>query len=215
LRRRELLAAGGAGVLMGLGCGPRQPRTVDFAEATRVYQARDYDDVRERWTRHSKLVRDIGTVLEIWATYKSWDFRQAYIETYGELYNVPESERRTLRQAQLEASRTSYEFHVVAQSTEYQWNNLHEQDSVWKIALADGANREIAPASVKLEKLPTMYEMRFFPNRTDFSRTYTLKFPRTGGEGDRRFTGSDSGVLLLRIAGPLGRVETSWIGQSH
>ena len=214
MRRRAFLAAGAAGLgaTWGLGCGPRQPQTVDFAEATRLYQPRDYDGVHGRWTRHGKLIRDIGTVLELWATYKSWDFRQAYIETYGELYGVPESERRVLRQAQLEAARATYEFHVIAQSTEYQWNNLHEEDTVWKIALADAANREVAPTSVKLEKLPNMYEMRFFPNRTDFSRTYTIKFPRTAPEGERRFTGSASGLLLLRISGPLGRVETSWQG---
>ena len=172
-----------------------------------MYQAKDYDDVHERWTRHGKLIRDIGTVLEMWATYKSWDFRQAYIEAYGELYGVPESERRALRQAQLEAARASYEFHVVAQSTEYDWNNLHEEDTVWKIALADAANREIPPTSVKLEKLPDLYEMRFFPNRTYFSRSYTIKFPRGAAEGERRFTGSQSGLLLL-----LPGRRTRWAG---
>jgi hypothetical protein len=147
LNRRELLAAGavGLGSAWGLGCGSRQPKPVDFAEVTRVYQAKDYDDVQARWTRHGKLIRDIGTVLELWATYKSWDFRQAYIEAYSELYGVPESERRLLRQAQLEAARASYEFHVIAQSTEHDWNNLHEEDTVWKISLADAANREVAP----------------------------------------------------------------------
>jgi hypothetical protein len=213
LNRRELLAAGavGLGSAWGLACGSRQPKPVDFAEVTRVYQAKDYDDVHARWTRHGKLIRDIGTVLELWATYKSWDFRQAYIEAYGELYGVPESERRLLRQAQLEAARASYEFHVIAQSTEHEWNNLHEEDTVWKISLADAANREVAPTSVKLEKLPQLYEMRFFPNRTYFSRSYTIKFPRTV-EGERRFSGTQSGLLLLRVAGPLGRVETSWQG---
>ena len=132
----------------------------------------------------------------------------------ADLYNVPESERRALRQAQLEASRASYEFHVVAQSTEYDWNNLHEEDTVWKIVLADAANREIPPSSVKLEKLPDMYEMRFFPNRTYFSRSYTFNFPRAAPEGDRRFTGTQSGLLQLRIAGPLGKVETIWQGTS-
>ena len=216
MTRRELLAAGavGLGSTWGLACAGRQPKPVDFAEATRAYQAKDYDDVHQRWTRHGKLIRDIGTVLELWATYKSWDFRQAYIEAYGELYGVPESERRVLRQAQLEASRASYEFHVISQSTEYDWNNLHEEDTVWKIALADAANREIPPTSVKMEKLPQLYEMRFFPNRTYFSRSYTIKFPRGVAEGERRFTGSQSGLLLFRVAGPLGRVETTWQGRA-
>ena len=55
----------------------------------------------------------------MWATYKSWDFRQAYIEQYAETYGLGEAERRALSQAQLQAARTSYEFHVSAQSTDY------------------------------------------------------------------------------------------------
>jgi hypothetical protein len=210
VKRRQLLRGfAGAGLALTTGCGPRQPKTVDFAEVTRTYTPADYDSVRDRWTRHGRLVRDIGTVLEMWATYKSWDFRQAYVETYGELYGLREAEKRTLRQSQLEASRTNFEFHVVAQSTEYDWNNLEEFDSVWKIALVDAAGRELAPSAVHAEKLPEQYEMRFFPARTDFSRTYVMKFPRAEAEG--RFAGPGSGRLVLRVAGPLGKLETQWI----
>ena len=210
MRRRELLRGiAGAGLALSAGCAPRQPRTVDFSETTRTYTALDYDSVRERWTRHGRLVRDIGTVLEFWATYKSWDFRQAYVEAYGELYGLREAEKRTLRQSQLEAARSHYEFHVVAQSTEYDWNDLGEDDSVWKIALGDAAGRELPPVAVDAEKLPEQYEMRFFPARTDFSRTYLMKFPRADAES--RFSGPGSGRLYLRVAGPLGKLEASWI----
>ena len=184
---------------------------MDFSEETRAYRPTDYDNVRERWTRHARLVRDIGTVLEFWATYKSWDFRQAYVESYGDAYGLREPDRRTLRQSQLEAARSAYEFHVVAQSTEHTWNDLDEGDSVWKISLADAAGREVVPTSVVVEKLPEQYEMRFFPTRTDFSRNYTMKFARTGADADTRFTGPSSGRLSLRIAGPLGKLEASWI----
>jgi len=212
LKRRSLLAgmAGGAGAALLAGCGSRQPKPVDFSEVTRVYRPLDYEDVYERWTRHNKLVRDIGTVLEVWATYKSWDFRQAYVEAYGEAYGLGEADRRNLRQAQLEASRQLYEFHVIAQCTDWKWNDLHQQDSVWKTRLVDGAGRELLPAALKAEKLPDLYEMRFFPARTDFSRTYTISFPRQGQEADRRFTGAGSGRLILRVSGPLGRVESTW-----
>ena len=62
------------------------------------------------------------------------------------------------------------------------------------------------------EKLPTLYELRFFPTRTDFSRTYTARFPRTGGDGaETRFQGSSTGQLIFRLAGPMGRTEVSWV----
>ena len=207
--RREVL---GGLVVVGagfapLGCASSRPPPVDFSDTSRSYQPTDYDRVRDVWTRHDKLVRDIGTVLEVWVTFKSADFRQAYVEQYASIYGLGPEERRELRNAQLEAARTNYEFHVVAQSTEWKWVDLDHRDSVWKIALVDGSGHEIAPSQVSLEKLPELYEMKFFPIRTDFSRSYTMRFPHDGGG---KFAGTATGQLSLKVAGPLGAAVTSW-----
>lgn len=188
-------------------CGSRQPPVVDFSENARVLKPEDYDRVRLAWTRHDKIVRDLGTVLEVWATFKSPEFRQAYVEQYAALYGLGAEERRELLKAQLEAARTSYEFHIVAQSTQWKWNNLEHRDSVWKIALADGAGNEIVPSQVSYERLPELYEMRFFPQKTEFSRTYTIRFPRESGG---KFAGASTGQLNLRVAGPMGSTVASW-----
>jgi hypothetical protein len=201
-------AALGLGLLAGAaGCASRRPPTVDFSDGLKSHQAGDYDRVRETWTRHAKLVRDIGTVLEVWATMKSADFRQAYVQQYGELYGLSADERGQLRTAQLEAARTNYDFHVVAQSTEWKWNELEQKDSVWKITLVDGAGHELAPSQVIFEKLPELYLMRFFPTRTDFSRIYTVRFSRDAAS---KFVGAATGRLTFRVAGPLGASELVW-----
>ncbi len=209
MKRRAVLRVLGA-ALAGGGCGSSKPKPVDFAEVTRKYTPKDYPEVFQRWTRYGKLVRDVGTVIEMWSTYKSWDFRQAYIEQYADAYSLGNAERRALEQSQFQAARTSYEFHVVAQSTDYEWNDLEQKDSVWKITLADRTGGEIAPDGVTVEKLPELYEMRFFPTRTDFSRSYTMRFPRATGETDGRFLGTATGRLVLRVAGPMGRAEVDW-----
>ena len=193
--------------LVGAGCAGRRPPLVDFSEAVTPHEARDYDGVRDTWTRHVKLVRDIGTVLEVWATYKSADFRQAYVQQYGELYGLSPDERVQLRGAQLEAARTSYDFHVVAQSTDWKWNELEQKDSVWKITLIDGAGHELSPSQVTFEKLPELYLMRFFPTRTDFCRIYTVRFAR---EATSKFLGAATGRLTFRVAGPVGAAELTW-----
>jgi hypothetical protein len=191
----------------GAGCAGRQPPLVDLSDAQKNHEARDYDRVRETWTRHVKLVRDIGTVLELWATFKSPEFRQAYVQQYGELYGLSAEDRAQLRTAQLEAARGSYDFHVAAQSTEWKWNELEQKDSVWKITLIDGAGNELPASSVTFEKLPELYLMRFFPNRTDFSRIYTVRFAR---EAASKFLGAATGRLTFRVAGPLGAAEMTW-----
>ena len=207
-RPRAGLRSGAFAVfVLALGCAGRGNPPVDFSDGLKSYEPKDYERVRETWTRHGKLVRDIGTVLEVWATLKSADFRQAYVQQYAEVYGLPAEERAQLRTSQLEAARTVYDFHVVAQSTEWKWNELEQKDSVWKITLVDGAGHEIGPSQVTFEKLPELYLMRFFPRRTEFSRIYTVRFSR---DATGKFGGGASGRLKLRIVGPLGAVELSW-----
>jgi hypothetical protein len=191
------------------GCASSRLQTVDFSDATKHYHGSDYLAVHDAWTRHAKLVQDIGTVMEIWATLKSWDFRQAYIAKYAKVYDLADSERETLAKAQLDTARAVYEIHLVAQSTNDRWVDFGKKDSPWRFTLLDGTGAELAPTSIKPEKLPDAYEGEFFPSRTPFSRTYTLRFVRPD-DGSETFIGPASGRLILRIASPVGRVEVAW-----
>jgi hypothetical protein len=204
----------GLGFYLGIGvavagCASTRPVIVDFSEAHKSYRAEDYSAVHDAWTRHAKLVADIGTVMEIWATVESWEFRQAYIAKYAKVYDLPEGERESLAKAQFDTARAVYEIHLVAQSTNDRWNDLANRDSPWRLTLLDGTGAELAPTTVKVEKLPDAYEGEFFPSRTPFSRTYTLRFVKPDGAG-ATFVGPDSGRLILRLASPVGKVEVTW-----
>ncbi len=196
------------GVAAG-GCATSRPPSLDFSEASKHYRSDDYLAVHDAWTTHTKLVQDVGTVIEIWATFKSWDFRQAYIAKYAKTYDLPEAEREALAKSQQDTARAVYEVHLVAQSTTDKWTDLDRRNSPWRITLLDGTGAELSPSSIKAEKFPEIYEMEFFPSRTPFSRTYTVRFTRPEGGGDS-FVGPDSGRLILRIASPIGKVETVW-----
>jgi hypothetical protein len=190
-------------------CGGQAPQMVDFSEARRNYRPEDYNGVLKSWTRHARVVSDVGTVIEMWGTFKSWSFRQAYVEQWAQVYGLADSERETLYAAQLEAARRYYEFHVAVQTTSYKWNDLEKDASAWRISLLDGTGAEIRPKLIRVEKLPEPYEERFFPYRTPFTRTYLIRFDRTEAERDG-FTGTASGRLVLRTAGPLGRADLVW-----
>ena len=186
-----------------------RPPTVDFSEATKTYRNDDYQGVFEAWTRHAKMLEDIGTVMEIWATFKSWDFRQAYVAKYAKVYDLADSERSALAKSQMETAHAVFEIHLVAQSTNDRWNDFDRRTSPWRITLLDGTGAELAPTSIKVEKLPEIYEYEFFPTRTLFSRTYTLRFVRPEGK-EESFTGPESGLMILRVASPMGKVEVAW-----
>jgi hypothetical protein len=197
-----------------LGCAAPKPIIVDFSEATHEYESRDYTEVYTRWTRHQVVRRDIAdNALEAWVTLKSWDYREAYVEHYAAIYNLSETDKAALRAAQLESSRDAYEFHVTAQSTNYKWNDLEKRSSAWRVTLVDGAGHELAPESVRLEKLPDPYEIEFFPAKGPFTRSYAIRFVKPaaveGKEPD--FIGPRTGSLTLRIASPVGRLELTWL----
>ena len=197
-------------VAVGLaGCATSRPPTVDFSEAAKGYRAGDYTAVFKSWTRHFQLVQDVGTVMEIWATFMSWDFRQAYIAKYAKAYDLPDSERDALAKSQKEAARAVYEIHLVAQSTTDTWIDFEKKSSPWRLTLLDGTGAEIAPTTIKVEKLPELYENEFFPTKTPFSRTYTVRFVRPDGGGES-FAGPTSGRLILRVDSPVGKVEVVW-----
>jgi hypothetical protein len=197
-------------LLAGVGCGTPKPPAVDFSSVPRDYSSDDYPVVYERWTRHEKVVRDTESVLEVWATFKSRDYREAFVARYAEAYALSAADRERLLQAQRELTSATYEFLVTAQSANYRWNDLEKKNSAWRITLVDGKGHEMVPDGFKVEKLPDMFERAFFPVKTPFTKTYSARFPRTSGGRDDEFVGERTGVVILRFAGPLGHADLEW-----
>ncbi|HVZ72555.1 MAG TPA: hypothetical protein VHJ20_09280 [Polyangia bacterium] len=195
-------------VVAAAGCANRKDIVVDFSETPRDYVTKDYERVYERWTRHEAVLRDVDVALEAWATFKSWDFREAYVEHYADVYSLSDADRKTLREAQRDAFHAAYEFHVTAQSADYRWNDLERESSPWRVTLVDALGHELSPEYVRVEKLPDVYEHEFFPSKTPFSKTYAIRFPAGADHGD--FVGLSSGSIVLRIASPAGRLELRW-----
>jgi hypothetical protein len=188
-----------------------KPVAVDFSETPRDYLSKDYEQVYERWTRHQVVFKDEDVALEVWATLKSWDFREAYIERYAGIYGLSEADEKTLRAAQRDDVHAAYEFHITAQATNYKWNDLEKASSAWRATLVDALGHELAPDSIKVVKLPDAYEQAFFPARTPFTKTYAVRFV-VPAEGESAFAGPKTGVLTLRFSSPIGRVELEWHG---
>jgi len=194
-------------VAMGGGCQGDKSVRVDFSDTPRNYFSTDYGEAYLRWTRHEFALREVEKALEVWATYKSWDFREAYVENYASIYSLSDADKSTLRNAQRDAFHKAYEFHVTAQSANYKWNDLEKSSSPWRVTLIDALGHELQSEPIKMEKLPDGYEREFFPSKTPFSKTYSVRFVAPAGN---EFDGIKSGAIILRFASPLGRVEVSW-----
>jgi hypothetical protein len=190
-------------------CATQKQVRVDFSETPRDYLPAEYHDVHRRWTRHDYVLHEhVDKAIEVWASFKSWDFREAYIEHYASVYSLSDADRTTLRQAQRDAYHQAYEFHVIAQSADYTWNDLDKSSSAWRVSLVDALGHEIPSDRIHVEKLPDAYERDFFPDKTPFSKSYSIRF--TMPAGGVEFSGVKSGSITLRIASPIGRVDLLW-----
>lgn len=208
------LAAVLCGALALAGCTHTiaEAKPVDFSDTAHDYKASDYPTVYRNWTRHARLVQEVGTVIEAWGTYKSSEFRQAYIAKYSSVYDLPDHDRSTLTKEQLEASRSTFDFHVSAQTTSDRWNDLERKNSPWRVTLLDEAGTELSPTFIRAVKLPELYESEFFPARTEFTRSFEISFARpTDGQA---FAATGNKQLILRIAGPMGRIDLVWEAKS-
>jgi len=184
---------------------------VDFSDRDRGLRGDEYVSVFHRWTRHDRVAQGADTILEAWGTLKSWEFREAYVERYSDLYGVSNADRVAMKKNQHELERDNLEFVLVAQCWNYKWNDLNKPSSAWRITVVDGAGHELSPDSVHLERLPDLFEREFFPTRTSFSKTYLVRFKRPKEEGG--FMGESSGRLTLRVASPQGQAELVWLGE--
>jgi len=212
--RAGVALAAAALAMAGAGCAlTAKPTVVDFSAEQRDYRAQDYREVYRRWTRHELQTMDLEMVMELWATYKSWDFRQAFIARYAEIYSIGDEDRERLSAAEHEAAGARYEFMVTAQANDYRWNDFERKEkTVWRVALIDGLGKELAPEPIEVKKLPDMYEREFFPAKTPFTRTYVVRFARPP-EGSDDFVGERSGRIALRFAAPFGKSELVWVGR--
>jgi hypothetical protein len=200
-----------AATLFGTGCRSGQPTLVDFSETSRNFLASDYAEVFSRWTRHERLVSaNEGTIIELWGTLKSWEFREAYVEKYAQVYALSPNDKAALLASELKKSKSGFEMHLTVQTSDYRSNDLEKSESPWRLSLVDGTGDEIFKNEIEGLRLPVPYEEAFFPEKTSFSRAYTVVFDRETTKDRPQFGGAASGEITLRVRGPLGGVELTW-----
>lgn len=211
-RRGRLRLAAMLGAVMAVGCFPRAPVVVDFGPPARHFQSGEYREVYDRWTRHGEVLYDTATVLEAWATFRSREFREAFVDRYAAAYQLGAAETARLRQTQESAAATGYDFIVTTQSNEYRWNDLDKSNSPWRATLIDGAGHSVSSDEIREERFPDLFQEAFYPAKTPFSKTFSIHFNQAPEHNDA-FPGVATGSITLRLAGPLGHLDLVWQAQ--
>ena len=191
------------------GCASA-PIVVSLGEPSPPPTAKDYVDELKKWTRHAHLRNDFDQALDVDATLRSPEFREAYAAKYIEVYRIGTENQAHTRGEILSDGADSYEFHVETATHDYDLNDLTSAKSVWRVTLVDDEGHEVKPSLVRGVKERRAVDQEFYPYTSIFSRGWTLRFPRARLDG-APLVGGDTKALTLRFAGPQGSVDLVWV----
>jgi hypothetical protein len=201
LNRRQVLSAT---VSLALGCSNAAPRP--GGTPTFWLHADAYRMAYRRWTRHASHYTHGGLALEVWATFMAPAFRQAWARRYAAVYQLPADRFQDLVRQELAAAERSHEFAVTVQAHRWSWRDLADDDAVWRMVLHTGARGRLEPTEIDELDQPDVAIESFFPDATEFSQTYQVRFDRPTSR--QPWSGDDP--LVLVFFGPLGQVHLRW-----
>ena len=169
----------------------------------------DYRDVTAAWTRHAELTAGYQEALVVDATFKSPEWRAAYVDRVAHLGRLSAAQRAELVAQQQKEAAEHYEVQLLVTTWDRRENDLHRgAKSVWKVVLVDDAGVTVEPASIERDRRPENVLRADYPALGDFSQAYVARFPRRVElmkPGSRGFA--------LRIWGARGAVEMQWRGR--
>lgn len=194
-------------LLLLAGCGESTP-PVSLAPPAVKVKASDYDAVRDRWTRSSRIIKKLDTTLRVHATLFSPEVNAAYVARRAEMFKLPPTDRDNLAR-ELERQWTeSFVFLVSAATIDSNWNDFDRKRSVWRVSLASDHGDQVAASRIRGETIDaTLKEL--FPFIERFHRAYTVRFPKLLPDG-APLVDSNTRELRLRFAGPLGQTDLVW-----
>ncbi len=190
--------------LMLIACASK-PQVVDMS-GTWPESPGGYHDTTSAWTRHG-VVRDFpDQLIEVFATFKSPEWRAAQVAHIAELRDLdPASYEGLVTEAQTE-SQGQYEIVLLVSTHDRAENNLDRGDrAAWQVELIDSEGNRMVPVDIERDRRPREVVRAELPHMNDFATSYILRFPRT-----YELLGPNSNKVLLRVSGSRGAVELVW-----
>ncbi|MBI5971028.1 MAG: hypothetical protein HY884_07735 [Deltaproteobacteria bacterium] len=169
-----------------------------------------YDDLLKAWTRSVKVYNGLDTTIYATATFKSPEFREAYITRYADGIKAAESLKMTLLEKETGEFEKYNEFFISVYTADDKWNDLEKPNSVWKLYLEDGRGARVTPVSVKKVDRDDALVKEFFPYLDAWSTAYVARFPKYTETGAEPIPGNDTLALRLIITGVFGDGTLEW-----
>ncbi len=166
----------------------------------------NYDHITATWTRRTTLRGQLQEALELFATFKSPDWRAAHAAREADFRGLT-GDARTQMFAQAQADVAGpYELELLVTTWDRRENDLDRgKKSVWRVVLVDEAGHEIEPLEIIKDRRPVPTLRAEFPAYGDFATAYIARFPRTPP-----LFGPNVHAVRLRMSSERGGVELAW-----
>lgn len=214
MRPAIALAAALAASLLSAACGGAPPPVRLSDEWPAVATVGDYGDVTRKWTRHARerassdaeRDRQFEQTLDVVATFKSPEWRAAYVKHKADRGNLPASEIAAMTAREKKESADHYEVMLMVATYDRRLNELQKGPrSVWRVALVDSAGAEIVASEIRRDRRPRSEIAADFPQLGDFHQPYVARFPRTVD-----LLRPDARKLSLKMSSSQVGVELVW-----
>lgn len=205
-RRAALLGAAALAALAGCSSDPGR---VSLAAPGSKLTHQDYEQQLARWTRSTKIIKQLDTTLRVHAVLFAPEFTEAYVARHGHVFKLSRTKRTALAASLRQQWSESYLFIVAAATMDYTWNDLERKESVWNLTLANDAREQVSSSEIKAERQISATTIDFFPFVERFHRVYWVRFPRALPDG-RPLVRTGTERLSLRLSGSLGHAVLDW-----
>ena len=196
----------GAACLLGVAGCSHLEGYLDIAREKGM--SAEYLTVLKQWTRQQVVYSQFETRAHIGATYRSPEFKKAYLQEYARLYSLGDGEKKARQEIQAALASDFDEFIFYAYIPEKTSNDFDRRGSIWSIFLIDSKGERIDPVDVRRIDPVTPIVTEFFPYVNPYyGIAYHLRFPPFAKDWAEGSPGK------LVFAGVIGRVELEFDGR--
>ena len=194
------------------GCAPPVLSLQSETEPTGT----SYEKSRDRWSRHGRVLSntEFDTQLVVFATLRSRSFQRAYVDQYLKTYSVADPwERARIEKEQAEQTQNGLSLFVLTKTHAPTWNELRLSAGKWRLSLLDDQGHEVQADRIDTLTTRQAIEQTLLGEPTDaFTKLWSVHFPVNASDG-KPFPQPSTHKISLRVAGPLGQTELTWLLQ--
>jgi hypothetical protein len=172
--------------------------------------AEDYQKLLNEWTKEAKVYQDFETKLISGATFKSWEFRRAYVEKYARIYLLEAEQKREKLEEERMISNEENEFFLSIYTPGRELDDFNKDDSDWKIYLLDDRGNILEPTEIEKAKENLSLLQELYPYITPWSSQYKLIFSQSIPGTQEPFITAETGYIKLIITSPGTRAVMTW-----